>query len=1462
MSVCATLRCYNCVALGEAEFTEEEIDNVLREFERTGIRMPAFTKIDGLLREQLTLDQAAVHAAEVAVYEALEQMSAERVQLCLGNPALDLEPHMAEPHARLYYEALQMWRAGKLNQLGASCDGVSERSRSEIDAYDYILSRAELFQAIAEVNEEKEVERMAAARVEVVAQLNQILTLDTSASHQHLTQLLANQESGFTGVTAVHSVWYYDVMSRARTEKNADLFWEEIRDLIRLANSVALNSKNIETVLLKIDHALDNGSHSNLLIGLRSEELELQEVVADNVEGYFENFLSQRGVKRESSGAQEILNEVEVQQGVQLTNQNAGLEALHSLAIQSINSSLPRNEPETTLSHLTAPHARIQAVVPAYRDRYHDALVELSRHASGSFLSHEEIQESVEKVNTEMSLVERIRELILEGDDDSAILSLLSQLFGACGQLLVPQNAPHYCDLIRREFTQSSGRTLTSVELLEIVSDGNESAELSVELSREVFEFNTYLESAVDPAETLQRLLAPSLSLQGLSEACATQFHKELTRLRIRNLNAKLLSPVSSPGLWLGGESIDGFPFFFQTESGEYSWRRSGSCHLDTSLLSNTSIQSVVSSISAMNDRELHFARQVGAIIRIQSYLKMVLARRKFRGKVAHYNAHIPEIVRAQSAVRCHLAMKSYQLIVSASDPPVSSLRKYLPLLEQSERDVQEELELTELKSELVTKIRRNKQLEEDLDGLDTKIGLLVRNRLSVMDVVHTTSKLERRRLAARSQSKGIQHFTKENKQLLGGYAHLFYLLQTDPRYFANLIFDMPGGRTTAFVQEVVLTVFNYASTNREHFLLLKLFETALRREIFSKVEKIDDVIIGNPTVVKLIISFTRRMDFQQHHLKSVLGPLVEKVLHSEDRISLNPVDIYKGWLSQTEIETGEPSRYPYEVSNLQALDHPEVRERLSEAMKTVSAAADEFMEAIFSNARTLPYGLRYMASKLGHFLRERFPRAGDEEIGKVTGNLIYYRFLNPVIAAPDAFEVVELEAGASLENEQRKRLGSIARILQHAAACKLFEGEYACLSALNPYIRASHARFSQYFAAAADVPSAEEKFDIGEYSDLVMISRPVINISAKEIISTHKLLLAHLDAVAPLPSGDDPLREVLVALGDTPDIRNLLGELEDRNLPAEELQERWVELGRQEIMLTLVNKYEGIQQDKQALDTNAKFLEAKGMAVDLIKVHPGDNLPDIISAVHSAATEQAFDRLVQKSADHDLITSSIAPSQTRNYTLSELKYFLRENLELLEERGVVSAADGYQHILNAIARDIRNQHRYRRERRSEKERLSTAIEQLDRKLAFLDEQYADYRKYVETATANMSKGAKKLPPTPDQQTSPVLAAANFRSKTIRYSAQKLFDKGILIEIDGVSKSQFKALFFEIVSVSHGSFDINAKMLGLPAESVHVVFEDLLQHRFENVQIMKLLGRVKVNVNLLIYLINKKFYGK
>lgn len=67
-----------------------------------------------------------------------------------------------------------------------------------------------------------------------------------------------------------------------------------------------------------------------------------------------------------------------------------------------------------------------------------------------------------------------------------------------------------------------------------------------------------------------------------------------------------------------------------------------------------------------------------------------------------------------------------------STHPSLSVVRKFAHLLEQGDNDIRQEGELLRLREDVVRNIRSNQQLEADLDIMDLKIGLLVRNRVTL----------------------------------------------------------------------------------------------------------------------------------------------------------------------------------------------------------------------------------------------------------------------------------------------------------------------------------------------------------------------------------------------------------------------------------------------------------------------------------------------------------------------------------------------------------------------------------------------------------------------------------------------------------------------------------------------------------------------------------------------------------
>ena len=98
---------------------------------------------------------------------------------------------------------------------------------------------------------------------------------------------------------------------------------------------------------------------------------------------------------------------------------------------------------------------------------------------------------------------------------------------------------------------------------------------------------------------------------------------------------------------------------------------------------------------------------------------------------------------------------------------------------------------------------------------------------------------------------------------------------------------------------------------------------------------------------------------------------------------------------------------------------------------------------------------------------------------------------------------------------------------------------------------------------------------------------------------------------------------------------------------------------------------------------------------------------------------------------------------------------------------------------------------------------------------------------------------------------------------TLKYSGTKLQEKGVLLEIEGLPQSQFKNVTFEISPTEqNGVFTVKGKFMGVEMEKIDIDIQKLLELQFEGAPIMDMFGKARVNVNLLLFLLNRKFYRK
>ncbi|NXP93350.1 IQGA1 protein, partial [Passerina amoena] len=1484
---------------GKVDFTEEEISNMRLELEKYGIQMPAFSKIGGILANELSVDEAALHAAVIAINEAIDRQVPADTLTAMKNPnamLINLDDQLESTYQATLYRAKQDKMDNAKNRVAHS-----DRER---DVYEELLTQAEIQGNINKVNT-----HAAISKIDLALERGDALAL---------YEALATPALGLRGLLRENCDWYFKQFLSDRQQKQeagltGPLQKEELQLGVDAANRAAQQYQQKLAAVAKINSAIRMGDAEKTVAEMMNPEAQLPEVYTFAADLY----------QRELATLQQQSPEGHLTH----PELSVAVEMLSSVVL--INRALDSGDMNTVWKQLSSPVTGLTNIEDENSQRYIDDLVKLKaeRSAEGNeFITWNDIQSCVDHVNKVVQeeherilAIGLINEALDEGDTKKTLQAL--QTPAAKLEGVAPKVAQHYQDTLLRAKREKAQDTQdeTAVLWLDEIQDGihkaNKDTEESQRFSLGILAINEAVDHG-DISQTLSALRSPDVGLYGVTPECAETYQQELSEVKKRAAGGNGSEWVKH---WVRG----GYHYYHNLRTKEGGWDEPADFVQNDTQLSREEIQSTISGVTAAYNREqlwlanenlimklqaccrgylvrqefnsrMNFLKkQVPAItciqsqwrgyrqrkayqtrldylraqkdqvVKIQSMTRMYQARRRYRDRLQYFRNHINDVVKIQAFIRANKAREDYKTLINAENPPMAVVRKFVHLLDQSDQDFQEELELMKLREEVVTLIRSNQQLENDLNLMDIKIGLLVKNKITLQDVVSHSKKLTKKNkeqlsdmMMLNKQRGGLKALSKEKREKLEAYQHLFYLLQTNPTYLAKLIFQMPQNKSTKFMDSVIFTLYNYASNQREEYLLLRLFQTALQEEIKSKVDQIHEIVTGNPTVIKMVVSFNRGAR-GQNALRQILAPVVKEIIEDKSlNIKTDPVDIYKSWVNQMESQTGEASKLPYDVTPEQALSHEEVRTRLDASIRNMRTVTDKFLSAIISSVDKIPYGMRFIAKVLKDSLHEKFPDAGEDELLKIVGNLLYYRYMNPAIVAPDAFDIIDLSAGGQLTTDQRRNLGSIAKMLQHAASNKMFMGDNAHLSIINEYLLQSYQKFRRFFQAACEVPELQDKFNIDEYSDLVTLTKPVIYISIGEIINTHTLLLDHQDAIA--PEHNDPIHELLDDLGEVPTIESLIGGEGSGNVndPNREM------LAKTEVSLTLTNKFDVPGDENAEMDARTILLNTKRLIVDVIRFQPGETLTEILETSATSEQEAEHHRAMQKRAIRDAKTpdkmkKSVSVKEDGNLNLQEKKEKIKAGLKKLTELGAVNAKNKYQELINDIAKDIRNQRRYRQRRKAELVKLQQTYSALNSKATFYGEQVDYYKSYIKTCLDNLaSKG--KVSKKPRE-----MKGKNSKKISLKYTAARLHEKGVLLEIEDLQGNQFKNVIFEISPTEEvGDFEVKAKFMGVQMETFMLHYQDLLQLQYEGVAVMKLFDRAKVNVNLLIFLLNKKFYGK
>ncbi|KAI7869374.1 hypothetical protein BDF14DRAFT_1784332 [Spinellus fusiger] len=872
-----------------------------------------------------------------------------------------------------------------------------------------------------------------------------------------------------------------------------------------------------------------------------------------------------------------------------------------------------------------------------------------------------------------------------------------------------------------------------------------------------------------------------------------------------------------------------------------------------------------------LETKKITFETSEDHILKLQTACRSFLTRKRLQNLLDQYKQEVALASQQGHAKNQWLEGQLSQLTTD-NNPSVNTVKNFIHLLDDNRLDFDSEIALEDLRQGVIQHIKENNQLESHVGTIDIQIALLVRNAITIDEVLKTTGafnkKQQQRRFSqmanASTSPLTLRGVDKESRQKLELYQQLVYLLQTEPKYLARFMSitseqDL-GGHSNGHkrIESTVLSLFGYATNIREEYLLIKLCMYCIAEEM-KFVKDTQEFMRGNYTFMKLVVQ-TNRGAKEREFFRKLLTPLITQVVNDDLLdLSTDPVSIYNNAINEEESRTGMPSQRKPTATSREALSFPDIRETFVTHLRNLRETTENFLAAITSATDQVPYGIRIVARELRLVLEENFPNEGPDRIVKILGNFIYYRYLNPAIVAPEQYDVID----DNIHPVQRKNLAEISKMLQQISSGKVFAADDMFLAPLNDYVYNAGKRFYDWFMKLTDVEDPETYFSMDPLSDMARTNKPLVYISPYELYYLHYMIENNMDTVEPEHNG--MLTDVLRQMGPSP-----YG-------PGSELSETV-------ICLTLSNRAQDIPLDPAAR-LQQLLVDTKRLVVYVIKIQSGNNLRTIFKQPIQQEHEDTWSTIKKEEFSEGTDKEHIIRNKRRllrlnpndppvdllSITFYQLKTIAHRLVLHLEKCKVIADNNDFQDMLNMIAQAITGKASQRRQRDKEIGKLTHSLDHLIQKKNYLTEQRTQYEDYLNGSMSIMAtKRGKKhrflLPFTRQYNHIKGLQKQGLVPKygSYKYTARQLYDRGIVIEIVGIDKKLYDRIPIILSMNQVGIITIEGSYSGWGISSVQVDlrYEFLLQTQFEGVQTMRVLdGMAKVNVNLLIYLINKKFYS-
>ncbi|KAG9246187.1 Rho GTPase activation protein [Calycina marina] len=482
---------------------------------------------------------------------------------------------------------------------------------------------------------------------------------------------------------------------------------------------------------------------------------------------------------------------------------------------------------------------------------------------------------------------------------------------------------------------------------------------------------------------------------------------------------------------------------------------------------------------------------------------------------------------------------------------------------------------LRDLKSQISSQSKKNFVLEKDVRYLDSRIALLIQNRMALEEQNEVASHLE--------DASDLQEGSFPNDEKTQKYGNLLFLLQCEPRHIAHLCRLVTMAEIDSLLQTVMFTIYGNQYESREEHLLLTMFQSVLTYQ-FDNTPEYSSLLRANTPVSRMMTTYTRRGP-GQGYLKTVLADRINGLIELKELdLEINPLKVYERMIAQIEEDTGSlPASLPRGVTAEQAAENQKVQAIIEPRLTMLMEIANGFLATIIDGLEETPYGIRWICKQIRSLTKRKYPDANDQVICTLIGGFFFLRFINPAIVTPKSYMLID----GTPDEKPRRTLTLIAKMLQNLANKPQYAKE-PYMAKLQGFVQGNKERVNKFMLDLCEVQDFYESLEMDNY---VALSKKdlELSITLNEVYSTHTLLDKHNSELN--KDGNSHLAIILNDLGPAP-----------AQLPRKE---------NRAINLPLFSKWETEYDLTAALDITQEeiyFMEAKSTFVQIMRSMPSNN--------------------------------------------------------------------------------------------------------------------------------------------------------------------------------------------------------------------------------------------------------------